>query len=163
MPMRRGVAVVLCVALVGTAGCSSRRSPSHTPQQGPPAGAVADPLHPAGLDRMIHLSKTPFAPPAAVTDRSRELVSVGWTLIAIRSHGRDLVLSYNSGGCDAAAGVTVAQGRQYVMLTAYDLTPKPTKKQLVCPANAVVAVGFVRLAKPLGHRTLYHAPISPGR
>jgi hypothetical protein len=98
-----------------------------------------------------------------VTDRSLELVSVGWTLTAIRSHGRDLVISYNSGGCHSAAGVTVAQGRQYVMISTYDLTPKPTKKQAVCPANFIVAVGFVQLAQPLGHRTLYHAPTSPGR
>jgi hypothetical protein len=85
------------------------------------------------------------------------LHSVPWQLTAIRSKGRILVISYEGGGCRTPAGVRVTQTSAYVMIAAYDLTPRPTKKPMACAAYAMIATGTVELSQPLGHRPLYHA------
>jgi hypothetical protein len=122
---------------------------------------VADRLHPPGLDRRTQLDRTPLTPPSPNHNRAEELISAPWSLNSIRSHGREMVIGYSGSGCRWQAGVTTTETHTYVIITAYDLVPRPTRAPQPCTANLTVEFGFVRLSKPLGGRTLYHAPQLP--
>jgi hypothetical protein len=103
------------------------------------------------------------APPAAVAPRTpssttpgTRLVSVPWTLVALSEGRRRVTVRYNVAGCARLSHVAVRQSSRHVELGVVLADQRGTGR--LCPAYVTSALSAVLLERPLGTRTLIHAP-----
>lgn len=153
--------VVIALVLAMAAGCAAdRRSGRGSPTASTvpttaTAGEVAsfpDPIGSAARSSAPPAAVAPTAPPGAA-DR---LVSVPWTLVALSDGGQRITVRYQLAGCTRLSHVALAETDRRVEL-GVQLSDGRDPGRL-CPAYVTAALSAVLLARPLGSRTLVHAP-----
>jgi len=152
-------AAVLVAAVLAAAGCGSAASSATTGSAPATVSGSPDPLtpppHPAA-------ARTPLpVVPATSSGTTGQDVSLGWDYLGSRDDGQTLELGVEVFGCLRLLGVQVGQSPSAVSVTMLGVRP-PLGTHVACPDIARVVAGTVRLAQPLGHRQLLHAPLTTG-
>jgi hypothetical protein len=145
---RRYRAAVLA-ALIGCAPLAACSSSGDAPP-----GTSADPLARAAAFLVAYAQR--HAQPLAVIDvqPGGAKVSQRWNFIKLLNGGRNVLVSYQLGtSCERELGFRVQESGAAVELSS--LTENHTG---MCSQPAPVGYGTVQLSRPLGDRTLLHAP-----
>ncbi len=89
------------------------------------------------------------------------LVSVRWLLAGAREDR--VIVYYTVPGCDYAfARTSVRETPSTVTIGVYYRYTGPLPRGVACAAVAIRGTATVRLTRPLDHRRLRHAPLTPG-
>jgi hypothetical protein len=159
--LRRGgrVAVALILAMAAGCGGGERRGGN---QPVPPAPTTTAGEVAAFPDPLRAEARAP-APPAAVapsapssTTAGIRLLSVPWTLVALSEGRRRVTVRYNVAGCTRLSHLAVRQSSRHVELGVVLADQRGAGR--LCPAYVTSALSAVLLERPLGSRTLIHAP-----
>lgn len=100
-------------------------------------------------------------PNVTLNERPAGEVIVGaWELVEVRDGEREVVLNYHAEtGCSRFAGVLVEERENRVVLAPVAVKDPPAGPgPQFCSSDRTDGVGFVRLAAPLGDRTLEALP-----
>jgi hypothetical protein len=156
------LAIGLVVMALG-AGCGSGSTQATGPGGSPPTAAPSlagspDPLQPPShivAPVTVHSLSTTSTPPAVASGHKR--VSAPWTYLGTRNGGKSIVIQFHAGGCQSFSGVQVVPTASAVQVTVWESQPTHPR---VCPQFVQVLNGSITLARPIGSRTLLHAPLS---
>jgi hypothetical protein len=96
--------------------------------------------------------------PRTATTAAGHLVSRGWALGAIRSHGRVIVIRYTEGDCWGAAHARASESSKSVTIEL--LQTYTGGRGVACPEFLIVRTLSVHLKTALGRRRLVHGPVS---
>lgn len=104
----------------------------------------------------LHLTEPTQAAPKLTPDQTIGLQSTPWELLATENDA--LVIRYVAGGgCSEWAGVRVDETDSTVEIWT---TTRPPKGDAACVLNLAIRESVIPLRKPLGSRTLLHAPVT---
>jgi hypothetical protein len=118
--------------------------------------AFPDPLRAPTAGTNQPAAPAPTAPRANPTG---QLLSVPWTLAAISTDQRRIVVRYTVDGCTKLSHASLKQSNRSVEVGV--VLEDNRGSGLLCPASTRVAVSTVIFARPLGDRVLLHAPSGP--
>jgi hypothetical protein len=169
--MRRHLAVTLALVTAAVTGCGSASSGGTVSVQpgggtgSQPAPAPApignttpspDPLR--SQPPQAQGSPHPLASTSDVLPRGTVTTPIPWRFVATRDGGRTVEIEFEVGGCERFDHVEVSERPASVQIAV--LGSSPTDRHQACPAIAQIINGTVSLHRPLGDRTLLHAPVS---
>lgn len=147
---RRYQVAVLAVAIACAplAACSSS---GHAP-----SGASADPFTQSAPFLVAYAQQ--HAEPLALTDvpPGGAVASQRWSFVKLLNDGRTVLVSYQLGtSCERELGFHAQESGNAV-----ELASVAEHRSGICTRSAPVGFGTVQLSRPLGDRTLLHAPVS---
>jgi hypothetical protein len=116
--------------------------------------AFPDPLGGASRRPAPPAAVAPTAPP--VTGAGERLLSVPWTLVAVSDGGRRITVRYHIVGCTRLGRVELRESDRSVEVAVVIADHRGGGR--ICLAYTTSELAAILLARPLGSRTLVHAP-----
>lgn len=153
---RLGFALLVALGAAGLAGCQTDLDV--TPTLNPTSPAFTE--QPSSAPTVVPSTLARSVKPAPLISPkcAASLASAPWRLIAISSDERTLTVWANQGSaCDKPAGIEVTESRTNVELVSVYAQGRPPSGD-GCLASLDAPLWSVRLQRPLGQRTLAHAP-----